>query len=134
MTKQSAFKMIPPAAKILAAFAFTVIVAAPWWFFYPDVGFLAAIAFVFGFLVACYILLAGYVYSDASRRGMPPIPWTALAVLMPNALGFVLYFLLRRPMVHHCSACGYGVTADAAFCPRCGQPQPNNEAQSASRV
>ena len=72
-----------------------------------------------------YFLLAGYVYADAVRRGMPPIPWTALAVLVPNCVGFVLYFLLRKPILHPCPSCGRGVAPDAAFCPRCGQPQMN---------
>ena len=67
----------------------------------------------------------GYIYADAARRGMPPIPWTALAVLIPNCVGFVLYFLLRKPILHPCPSCGRGVAPDAAFCPRCGQPQMN---------
>ena len=53
-----------------------------------------------GLFAAAYVLLAGYVYADASRRGMPAIAWTALTVLVPNAIGFVLYFLLRKPIVH----------------------------------
>jgi uncharacterized OB-fold protein len=48
-----------------------------------------------------------------------------LAVLIPNCVGFVLYFLLRKPILHPCPSCGGGVTPDAAFCPRCGQPQMN---------
>jgi hypothetical protein len=78
-----------------------------------------------GTLAAAYFLLAGYIYKDAVRRGMPPIPWMALAVLIPNCVGFVLYFLLRKPILHPCHSCGRGVAADAAFCPRCGQAQGN---------
>jgi len=65
------------------------------------------------------------VNDNAVRRGMPPIPWTALAVLIPNCVGFVLYFLMRKPIFHPCPGCGRGVAPDAAFCPRCGQPQMN---------
>jgi hypothetical protein len=76
-----------------------------------------------GTLAAAYFLLAGYIYADAAPRGMPPIPWTALAVLIPNCVGFILYFLLRKPILHPCPGCGCGVAPDAAFCPGCGQPQ-----------
>jgi uncharacterized OB-fold protein len=37
----------------------------------------------------------------------------------------VLYFLLRKPILHPCPSCGRGVAPDATFCPRCGQPQMN---------
>jgi uncharacterized OB-fold protein len=46
-------------------------------------------------------------------------------VLIPNCVGFVLYFLLRKPILHPCPSCGGGVTPDAAFCPHCGHPQMN---------
>ncbi|HEY2015554.1 MAG TPA: hypothetical protein VGH38_18750, partial [Bryobacteraceae bacterium] len=45
--------------------------------------------------------------------------------VIPNCVGFVLYFLLRKPILHPCPGCGRGVAPDAAFCPRCGQPQMN---------
>jgi len=78
-----------------------------------------------GALACAYFLLAGYVYADAVRRAMPPIPWTALAMVIPNCVGFVLYFLLRKPILHPFPGCGRGGAPDAAFCPRCGQSQTN---------
>jgi hypothetical protein len=124
MSWRSGFGLIPVPAKILAALAFV--------FFF--IGFFeqrrasgvgSLMGLVAGTLAAAYFLLAGYIYADAVRRCMPPIPWTALAVLVPNCVGFVLYFLLRKPILHPCPSCGRGVAPDAAFCPRCGQSQMN---------
>ena len=124
MSWRSGFGLIPVPAKIVAALAFVV--------FYYGIfkGYRASglgtlMGLVGGTLACAYFLLAGYVYTDAARRGMPPIPWTALAVVIPNCAGFVLYFVLRKPILHPCPACGRGVAPDAAFCPRCGQPQMN---------
>src|SRR5437868_185079 len=124
MSWRSGFGFIPVPAKILAALAFAL------FFFgvfeeYRASGLGTLIGLAGGTLAAAYFLLVGYVYADAVRRGMPSIAWTALAVVIPNCVGFVLYFLLRKPMLHECPGCGRGVALDAAFCPRCGQPQMN---------
>ena len=124
MSLRSAFGLIPVPAKIVAALAFVL-----FYFGVLEEHRASALATLIGLaggtLAAAYFLLAGHVYTDAVRRGMPPIPWTALAVLIPNCVGFVLYFLLRKPIHHPCPNCGRGVAPDAAFCPRCGQPQMN---------
>ena len=65
-------------------------------------------------------LLVGYVYADAKRRGMRYVMWTWLAALIPNAIGIILYFVLREPMLVHCSHCGAQVRPGFAFCPKCG--------------
>ncbi|HLK20236.1 MAG TPA: zinc ribbon domain-containing protein [Bryobacteraceae bacterium] len=119
MNWRSGFGLIPVPAKIVAGFAFVL------FFFgvfrqYRANGLATLIGLVGGILAAAYFLLAGYVYRDAARRSMPPIPWTALTVLVPNCVGFVLYFVLRKPILDPCAGCGSGVAADAAFCPRCG--------------
>jgi hypothetical protein len=125
MTARSGFQLIPAAAKILAAFTFLANVAFFFYIFddHRAIGLGAAIGAGSGTIAAVFILLAGYVYADASRRCMPPIPWTALALLIPNGVGFVLYFLLRKPLHHPCSNCGCGVAQSAAFCSACGQSQ-----------
>ena len=132
MTAKSGFSLIPIGAKVAAALVFLAIVAGLNWFFVDrntlglaEVGLVTVIGAMGGLFAAAYVLLAGYVYADASRRGMPAIAWTALTVLVPNAIGFVLYFLLRKPIVHPCPNCGCGVAQDAAFCSRCGQSQLN---------
>jgi hypothetical protein len=85
-------------------------VAAPW------------LGFAVGLFAAAYVLALGYVYGDAARRGMPPVAWTLLAFLVTNLVGFLLYFLLRKPLLDPCGQCGRGVRQGLAFCPHCGQP------------
>jgi len=73
-----------------------------------------------GSLLALWILCLGYVYADARRRAMPPILWTLLAALVPNLLGFLFYFALRKPIVSACPQCGQGMEAAQRFCSSCG--------------
>jgi hypothetical protein len=77
----------------------------------------AALMFTYGFLVS-------YVYGDAKRRGMRHLIWTLIAAFVPNALGFIAYFLLREPLLQPCPACGATARRDFAFCPQCGSPLP----------
>ena len=72
-----------------------------------------------GILGGCYLLLIGYINRDAKRRGMSRTLWTILAIVVPNALGIILYFLLRLPSRSVCPQCGYVVQAGFSFCPHC---------------
>ena len=76
---------------------------------------MASLIFVYGFLVS-------YVHGDAKRRGMRPGLWALVAALVPHALGFVAYFLLREPLLQRCGACGTTARRDFAFCSQCGSP------------
>jgi predicted RNA-binding Zn-ribbon protein involved in translation (DUF1610 family) len=66
------------------------------------------------------VLLIGYVYADAKRRGMRYVMWTLLAALIPNAIGIILYFVLRDPLLVSCTHCGTQVRPGFTFCPKCG--------------
>jgi Phospholipase_D-nuclease N-terminal len=79
--------------------------------------FLAVLA---GAVIASWILGVGYVNADARRRGMPPILWTLIVVFIPNLLGFLLYFALRRPIALPCPQCGQPTMAGQRFCSWCG--------------
>jgi hypothetical protein len=59
------------------------------------------VGFLFGLMLGGTALLAGYIYGDAPRRGMPRVPWTLLAILAPNGIGFLVYFLMRNPVQPH---------------------------------
>lgn len=72
--------------------------------------------------VACYILLIGYINRDAGRRGMSRLGWTLLAIFVPNALGIVLYFVLRKPRTSTCPQCAAVVEPGFGFCARCRCP------------
>ncbi len=73
-----------------------------------------------GLLLAATILLTGYVYADAKRREMNAILWTLLVLLIPKPIGFIAYFLLRKPLSAPCPNCSIPIGSDFAYCPKCG--------------
>ncbi|MFZ0864254.1 MAG: zinc ribbon domain-containing protein [Candidatus Sulfotelmatobacter sp.] len=85
----------------------------------PPMAVMVLLGIVAGTAVGCYILLIGYVNRDAGRRGMSRVLWTLLAIFIPNALGIVLYFILRKPRIEKCPQCGAIVEPGFGFCPRC---------------
>lgn len=117
-------RIVPAWAWILAAIAFVavqygfnVIIArqpdAPPAWARPLIGLLM------GLLVAAYLVFVGYVNRDAKRRGMPRIIWTCVAAFIPNALGIIIYFVLRQPLRSACPQCGTFVQSEFNFCPQC---------------
>jgi len=120
----SEIKIVPGWAWALAGIAF---IAAQWFFNFdlarhanappawcrPLLGLLAGIGGV------CFLLLIGYINRDAKRRGMSPTLWTIMAVIIPNALGIILFFLLRQPRSAACPQCGSALQSGFNFCPRC---------------
>jgi Double zinc ribbon/Phospholipase_D-nuclease N-terminal len=72
-----------------------------------------------GAVFACYILLIAYINRDAGRRRMSRWLWTLIAIVIPNALGIVLYFILRKPRAANCPQCDFEVEPGFSFCPRC---------------
>ncbi len=71
-------------------------------------------------LVGSYVLLVGYVFADAKRRGMNHVLWTLLAIFIPNAIGIILYFILRDPVSVPCPSCGAPARKGHAYCAGCG--------------
>jgi RNA polymerase subunit RPABC4/transcription elongation factor Spt4 len=82
----------------------------PWW---------TLIAVVGSLFIALTVALIGYIYADAKRRGMNAILWVVLVILIPKMIGFIAYFLLRKPILHGCPQCGAPVRSDFHFCPQC---------------
>ena len=82
-----------------------------------------ALRIVFGFMagaaLAFFVLLVGYVNSDARRRGMNVALWTVLVIFVPNAIGFIIYFLMRHPLKIRCPKCGAMADPAFNFCPKC---------------
>ncbi len=85
----------------------------------PPAWCMPILAFLAGFFGGCLMLLIGYINRDSKRRGMSPVLWTIMAIIIPNALGIILYFLLRQPLNSLCPQCGHGVQPGFNFCPRC---------------
>ncbi len=77
------------------------------------------IRFVPGAVIAFLGLLIGYVNLDAKRRGMNRKLWTFLVIIIPNAIGFIIYFLLREPIPAPCPQCGTSTNPNFNFCPKC---------------
>jgi hypothetical protein len=73
-----------------------------------------------GLLLMVMVLLIGYVNADARRRGMRYVMWTLLAIFIPNAIGIILYFVLRDPPLVPCPRCGHLAAAGFVFCTQCG--------------
>jgi RNA polymerase subunit RPABC4/transcription elongation factor Spt4 len=78
------------------------------------------LALVPGLMLVAYVALIGYVNGDSKRRGMRHVMWTLLAIFIPDAIGVILYFILRDPMPKACPNCATIVKAGCTFCPHCG--------------
>lgn len=78
------------------------------------------LTFVTGIALSIYFLLVGYVNQDAKRRDMGQVLWTLLVIFIPNCIGFLAYFLLRKPLVQFCPKCGDRIEKDFHFCAKCG--------------
>jgi hypothetical protein len=83
------------------------------------VGFFLLTAFA-GLFMVLFILLVGYVWADAKRRGMNAVLWVLLAIFIPNLIGVILYFILREPLPTPCPSCRAPVGKDLACCASCG--------------
>ena len=117
-------KIVPSWAWTLAMVAF---VAAQWFFniavarnpHAPPTWARPVLGLLLGIVGGAYLLLIGYVNRDSKRRGMSPVLWTLVALLIPNAMGILLYFVLRQPLRRACPQCGNAVQVEFNFCPRC---------------
>jgi RNA polymerase subunit RPABC4/transcription elongation factor Spt4 len=117
-------KIVPLWAWALAGIAF---VAAQWFFNGPVAHHLhpppswarPLLGLLAGIAGGCYLLFIGYINRDAKRRGMSPTLWTLVAILIPNCLGILLYFVLRQSLRSGCPQCGCVVQPGFNFCPRC---------------
>lgn len=73
-----------------------------------------------GIFFGFYMLVIGYVSQDAKRRGMNQALWIIILIcLIGSGVGFIIYFLLRDPIVNECPHCRERVEAGYNFCPSC---------------
>ena len=120
--------VIPRTAWVIAVVCYLFFVALAWQVLiprddtlspWPDWG-KAIFAVVIPLFLMAWILLIGYVNGDARRRGMRHVMWTLLAIFIPNAIGIILYFIVRERPRQKCPRCGKTVRGGFAFCPACG--------------
>ncbi|MHA7964973.1 hypothetical protein ACX93W_12590 [Paenibacillus sp. CAU 1782] len=72
-------------------------------------------------VIGTLIGLGVWTYRDARARGLEAGMWTAIVVLVPNLLGFLLYMLIARKQ-HKvlCPSCSQKTEASKPFCSNCG--------------
>ena len=122
----SELAIIPPVARAIAGLAFVLVqicllVLLPHYERgIPPMPFLVLISIFGGIVVAIIILMIGYVNADSKRRGMNSLLWTLLVIFVPKALGFIAYFLLRKPLLMPCPKCQWPIGSEFAYCPKCG--------------
>src|SRR5258708_21080895 len=51
-----------------------------------------------GLVLGSFFLFIGYVNLYAKRRGISPVLLSIVAIFISNALGIILYFVLRQPL------------------------------------
>lgn len=68
-----------------------------------------------------WFVMIFYVARDSRRRRMNVALWTLLVIIIPNALGFIIYFLLREPVPASCPKCSASMRPEFGFCPACGE-------------
>jgi RNA polymerase subunit RPABC4/transcription elongation factor Spt4 len=123
---RSELAIIPPVARAIAVLAFALMQICLLGLLphyvkdIPPMPALVLISICGGIVVAIIVLMVGYVYADSKRRGMNSLLWTLLVIFVPKALGFIAYFLLRKPLLIPCPNCGTAVGSDFRYCPKCG--------------
>ena len=85
----------------------------------PPFSIQVPVATAVGFVMGFFTLLIGYVNRDAKRRGMNYALWTVLVIFIPNAIGYILYFMMRQPLRGTCPACQATVNPAFNYCPNC---------------
>ena len=133
LLRRAARSVVPRFAWIMAA-----LVIPTWVIFFAasqgrsllaSQGFLSSVpnalwfGLTFGIFTAAYFLALGYIYGDAKRRDMPAWAWVIGAFVIPNLIGFILYFVFRKPLLMPCSFCGKPIGKEADFCSHCGGSQ-----------
>jgi hypothetical protein len=117
-------RIVWPIALLIAGAVFSL----PMFYWWPKdpymskLSIMSLIGFASGPTLFAFIctLLVGYVYADARRRGMRYIMWTLLTIFVIYGIGFILYFVLREPLLVHCPKCNATGRSGFIFCPQCG--------------
>jgi hypothetical protein len=130
-TLKAELKIIPPAGWVIAGLVLLLwlAVAVPFFVQFEQqkpagpglpVWLLQALLTFAGLVLSIWVLMVFYVNADARRRQMNILLWTLLVIFIPNAIGFLVYFLLRQPIAEPCPNCRTMLRPDFAFCPACG--------------
>jgi len=86
----------------------------------PPEGVRVLLGLITGLALGAYFMLLGYVNVDAGRRRMSRTLWTLIVIFIPNGIGYIIYFLMRKPLGLGCPQCGAQNEQNATFCGKCG--------------
>ena len=86
----------------------------------PPEGVRVVLGLVTGLALGAYFMLLGYVNVDAGRRGMSRTVWTLVVIFVPNGIGYLIYFLMRKPLHLVCPHCSADYELGAIYCRKCG--------------
>jgi Double zinc ribbon len=122
--------LIRPVAWVIAAFLFVGMQLLFWLVIWPQVhademarmplGLQIFLPLLASSVAVFYVLIVGFVYVDAKRRGMRHVMWTWLVAVIPDFIGVILYFVMRDPMPTPCPKCSRLSAQSFTFCPSCG--------------
>ena len=117
-------RIIPKPAKIIAWIAFVGLLALIWvpdkhWDPTPPATVRALCLILAAFVAAFIVLFVGYINGDARRRGMNALLWTLVVIFVPNFIGYILYFLMRKPLPVICPQCSASLNTEFNYCPKC---------------
>ena len=71
--------------------------------------------------IAIVVFLAVLTYRDADSKGMMPVLWTALVVIVPSFIGLIIYLVVRTDNNKiTCANCNTKVNSNMKFCSNCG--------------
>jgi len=87
----------------------------------PPLPVRALLGTVVGFALVVWAMLLGYVNRDAGRRGMNRALWTIVVILIPNGIGYIIYFIMRKPLLLACPFCGASAEPGFTYCAKCGK-------------
>ncbi|MGH9777137.1 MAG: PLDc N-terminal domain-containing protein, partial [Candidatus Acidiferrales bacterium] len=119
-TFKSELKIIPPAGWLAAGFFLLCWFAVVMPFILGTVQPTAALGGLLtfaGVILSIWVLMVFYVNADSGRRQMNRLLWTLLVIFIPNAIGFIIYFVIRKPIARPCPKCQAPVRPEFVFCP-----------------
>lgn len=92
---------------------------------------LPIILIIISLILIIPIMVGTYVYKDAKQRNMDAVLWTAISILVPSFIGFIIYLVIRNNIIAAtCTECKTPVEADWVLCPRCGCKLSNTKVQT----
>jgi RNA polymerase subunit RPABC4/transcription elongation factor Spt4 len=119
------FRLIPKVMVAVAVLLFVGLQAFLFLFAFPrdphapPLALQVLVGILGGSILAFIALLVGYVNRDAKRRGMNSTVWTILVLILPNGIGFIIYFVVRQPVRGACPQCGATMNPAFNYCPKC---------------